>query len=282
MFNSTVLEVAIGLCFCFAAISLIASSVNEALASLLGLRAASLLRGIKELVNDPRFTGLAKQLYNHSLINPLLDGSVEKKEDQLAFKPSYIDARRFADAFIECLPNAPRTFGDLGGAIEKVDDRQLKVMLQGMYTRAGGQLDALRSELARWFDAGMNHVSGAYKRRAQLTSFCIAFALAGLLNVDTFRLFRVLWLHPDAVAKLATTRSAPEALTQLATLPSGWGEGAASLLSWHGPVVIGGWLITASAALFGAPFWFDVLQRFVNLRGTGQKPASGEKNEAST
>jgi hypothetical protein len=31
-----------------------------------------------------------------------------------------------------------------------------------------------------------------------------------------------------------------------------------------------GWLIAAGAALFGAPFWFDVLQRFVQLRGTGR------------
>jgi hypothetical protein len=34
-----------------------------------------------------------------------------------------------------------------------------------------------------------------------------------------------------------------------------------------------GWLMTALAALFGAPFWFDTLQRFVSLRGTGDPPA---------
>jgi hypothetical protein len=35
-----------------------------------------------------------------------------------------------------------------------------------------------------------------------------------------------------------------------------------------------GWIIAAGAALFGAPFWFDVLQRFVQLRGTGRPPAA--------
>lgn len=34
-----------------------------------------------------------------------------------------------------------------------------------------------------------------------------------------------------------------------------------------------GWFITAIAAIFGAPFWFDLLQRFVRLRGTGKPPA---------
>jgi hypothetical protein len=34
-----------------------------------------------------------------------------------------------------------------------------------------------------------------------------------------------------------------------------------------------GWILTILATLFGAPFWFDTLQRFVQIRGTG--PESG-------
>ena len=33
-----------------------------------------------------------------------------------------------------------------------------------------------------------------------------------------------------------------------------------------------GWLITALATLFGAPFWFDALQQFVRLKGAGPSP----------
>jgi hypothetical protein len=33
-----------------------------------------------------------------------------------------------------------------------------------------------------------------------------------------------------------------------------------------------GWLITALAISLGAPFWFDLLNKFVQLRGTGAKP----------
>jgi hypothetical protein len=43
MLNSTVLEVAFGLVFCFASVALIASSVYEALASWMNLRAKTLL-----------------------------------------------------------------------------------------------------------------------------------------------------------------------------------------------------------------------------------------------
>lgn len=33
-----------------------------------------------------------------------------------------------------------------------------------------------------------------------------------------------------------------------------------------------GWLFTAAALTLGAPFWFDTLQKFVNIRGAGAKP----------
>jgi len=47
-----------------------------------------------------------------------------------------------------------------------------------------------------------------------------------------------------------------------------WGEVCAH------PTHIAGWFIMAIASLFGAPFWFDTLQRFVQLRGTGDKPTT--------
>jgi len=35
-----------------------------------------------------------------------------------------------------------------------------------------------------------------------------------------------------------------------------------------------GWLITALAVSLGGPFWFDLLNRLVDLRGAGPRPAS--------
>jgi len=55
-------------------------------------------------------------------------------------------------------------------------------------------------------------------------------------------------------------------------LPIGWQEAMpASRLGWFYKL-IGLWL-TATALSLGAPFWFDVLSRFMNLRGSGDKPA---------
>lgn len=44
------------------------------------------------------------------------------------------------------------------------------------------------------------------------------------------------------------------------------------------PMIIG-WALTAIAASLGAPFWFDTLNRFVNLRNAGRPP--GEKDPTS-
>ena len=38
--------------------------------------------------------------------------------------------------------------------------------------------------------------------------------------------------------------------------------------------MLGGWPLTAFAMMLGAPFWFDALCRFVNIRNVGTKPAN--------
>jgi hypothetical protein len=38
------------------------------------------------------------------------------------------------------------------------------------------------------------------------------------------------------------------------------------------PTQVLGWIFTATAFTLGAPFWFDLLQKFVNVRGAGGRP----------
>ncbi|MFL5780153.1 MAG: hypothetical protein ACJ760_02465 [Thermoleophilaceae bacterium] len=54
-------------------------------------------------------------------------------------------------------------------------------------------------------------------------------------------------------------------------LPLGWSAAnrPGSFKDWASKIA--GLLITATALSFGAPFWFDVLGRVANLRGTGEK-----------
>jgi hypothetical protein len=267
MLNSTMLDVALGLVFCWGAVALIASSVYESIASLFKLRANQLVNGVKELLNDKTFTGLAQAVYKSALVNPR-DPGTSTKESQLTAKPSYIDPQHFAAALVEAIQGAPVAAQDLGTMIGQIEDQQIRTMLLGMYARAGGKVEAIEQQLASWFSAGMERVSGVYKRKAQLFSFLIAFAIAGALNIDTFHLCGVLWAHPTDVASLALPSGSSVALSELKQLPVGWTSGATM-----SALALLGWLATASSALFGAPFWFGLLQRLVNVRGTGPRPA---------
>ena len=38
-----------------------------------------------------------------------------------------------------------------------------------------------------------------------------------------------------------------------------------------------GWLLTALAASLGAPFWFDVLNKFISIRSVGKAPEERPK-----
>ncbi|HSD40064.1 MAG TPA: hypothetical protein VLC92_21370 [Rhodocyclaceae bacterium] len=276
MFNSTVLEVAIGLCFTFASISLIASSLNEALASALKLRANTLLDGVKALLNDHQFDGLARDIYNSALVNPRASGQARTEAD-LEYRPSYIEPRQFASSLIESIQKTGDTFEDLGRSIDAIQNEQLHTMLRGIYDRAAGRIEVVHAELAGWFDNGMDRVSGAYKRRSQLFCFLIALALAVVLNIDAIHLFSTLWKHPSLVAALPASGSmgdTAQVFNDLKVLPVGWEAPPAFDLTLIRRIF--GWLITASSALFGAPFWFDALQKVVNLRGSGTKTATEE------
>ena len=68
-------------------------------------------------------------------------------------------------------------------------------------------------------------------------------------------------------------------VTQLESrgLPIGWAKGwdtsgAAGQLIWVIVAALAGWLISATATIYGAPFWFDMLQKVTRLAGTGPPP----------
>ena len=80
MFNSTVLEVGIGLIFCFCAVSLIVSSINEGLSSFLQMRGKYLRKGIQTLLNEP--AGAAE-------LHSALDAIARRAESLSSFVGTY-------------------------------------------------------------------------------------------------------------------------------------------------------------------------------------------------
>jgi hypothetical protein len=276
MFGSTVLEVAIGLTFCYGTLALIVSTVQEALASAFRLRANTLLGGVKSMLNDPRFSGLAQQVYAHPLVNPHGDGAATDQRS-LRAKPSYIEPMHFAMALVDSIQKVPGNVARLGADIDALDDPQLRRALQALYQRADGDLQRFQASVAGWFDNAMERVSGAYKRQSLLMSLLLSLLLTIMFNIDSIHLFQALWQQPGLAANI---KAAPVALDRatfdaLWTLPIGW-TSFPPVLNGEFLLRVAGWLVTASTALFGAPFWFDILQRAMQMRGTGSKPEGQE------
>jgi hypothetical protein len=317
LFNSAVLDVAIGMIFVFLAVSLAASAVTEAIAGLFNLRSNTLLLGIKDLLNDPNFNALAAQIYQHALVNPQNNGAGTTEAALTVNAPAYVQPMQFANALIDILdtgkPNISTPPGGhpgrmVGGNIASITaainyvvpaaaNPQINSMLLGLVNRTGGDIAQMKQEISAWFDNSMDRLSGFYKRRTQLINFFAALILAGVLNISAIHVAKVLWLQPidtrvvDNAAKdtLRDPLTALETLNKL-PLPIGWDHynaGSPGLASWNPPALgdypemLFGWLITAAGTVFGAPFWFDTLQRVVRLKAAGPSPKEKQTDTAA-
>ena len=113
MFNSTILDVAIGMIFVYLLLSLICSAAHEMGEYWLKKRASDLERGVRELLTtedgaDPG--NLVQKLYNHGMVSGLFKGKYEDSRIGSRLRhlvgtklPSYIPSRNFALALMDLI-----------------------------------------------------------------------------------------------------------------------------------------------------------------------------------
>jgi hypothetical protein len=315
VFGSEILEVAIGLVFFYLLLSLICTMLTELISRALALRSTNLEEGVKNLLNDPGGTALAKELYNHPLV-----ASLAKRGDSRRWlffryksKPSYIPARNFALALFDLIAPSNsmerKTIKEVRAKVVQLPTanedvrRQLLTLIGAEYT-----FDEALKSVETWFNDAMDRVSGWYKRKAELITLALGLFISILLNADTLMLANVLAINPTlrasvvAAAERRVERPIPAEsdtpLTQASelqaelkqlNLPIGWlrqsenqeepQEVPDNPTTWFYKIV--GLLFTSIAVSLGAPFWFDLLERFVNLRGAGRKPERADQENSS-
>ena len=123
MFGSSILEAAIALIFVYLLLSLMCTALNEGIASLIQKRGKNLFEGIKNLLNDPTFTGLAQQVYNHGLIGGISQNAANPRKPTRL--PSYMSSENFSLALLDILGTRgiiSTEYGDLLAAAESADD----------------------------------------------------------------------------------------------------------------------------------------------------------------
>jgi hypothetical protein len=164
MFNSTIIDVAIGMVLSFLAVSLSASAITEAISSVLQLRQKTLVKGVQALLNyHPQDHPLALDLYKSALISPLTTGTATSFED-LNHKPAYIDSRQFALAFYNALEKrtpqaAVGQTPSTDDVIRMISDPQLKNAMEALWDISAKDVDAFKHNIAVWFDNSMDRLS---------------------------------------------------------------------------------------------------------------------------
>jgi hypothetical protein len=308
--GNAALEVLIGLFFLYFLLSLVCSSVNEAISSVLKLRAQNLEQGIRSLLDGE---ANAKAFYDHPRIQALIKPA--GRFFKAPRKPSYISSRSFALTVLDTFapPTGPRSNDLIARATKAVAaggpasaHPTVQGMLRDALLEARGDVDAFRGAIERSFDEVMERASGWYKRKVQLILFLLAVGLVGVVNADTLGIAQRLWkddaLRATAVAQAnrvvqaggakcaaktpGATQGAATTQADVATatdcldevkalgLPFGWSHDTSphSATGVLGKLL--GLLVTAFALTLGAPFWFDLLGKVSHLRGSGAKPKS--------
>lgn len=305
MFGSDLLDVLIGLFLVYFLFSLLCTGVNELIIGHLArLRAKMLEQGVSRLLAD---TELARQFFAH----PLISGLAQQNEK----RPAYIPARTFVSGLMAVLDERlqaagpdPKTAGPLRISSDLAAFRAAvnglgagpaaKILLRLIADAA--DLAEARQRLEQWFNDGMDRVSGWYKRTTQWWLVVWAALFVAAFNVDSISITQVLLNNSKLRAVLVaaaqeTVRTPPvtpptrnEGATNITTVAqSSIRQVAAQIqqlnlpLGWSAPpedwfLKICGLLLSVGALSLGAPFWFDLLNKAVNLRAGGKPPESGK------
>jgi hypothetical protein len=311
-----ILETVISLAFIYFLLSVFVSGFNEWLSSKRGRRGKFLRIGLTRLIPDD---AIYRRLLHHPLVESLYRERVAKGK-----MPSYIPPSDFAAALMDVIVTRAAkmtgkaegqtalTFLELEAAVRTLQNQgsPLARALLPILDRAQGDLTKAAEGIERWFNGGMDRVSGWYKEAAMTQLFLLSMAVTVLANVDTIHILQVLWRVPQLTAQIAdaaartvekkeSSPTADQARAELQKLeaqglPIGFsclGQASLEQTDWktvfdkcaanvrqqaegNWALKIIGWLITALAVAMGAPFWFDLLSRLVNMRGAGPKPAT--------
>jgi len=181
-------------------------------------------------------------------------------------------------------------------------DSAFTQVLLALISEAGDDLEKARRNIENWYDEAMDRVSGWYKRKTQLILLVIGILVSVVLNADSFAIADRLWRDDtlrDSVVAAAEQRAGtplsseqdasdqetsdtPDQGTPLTevedelnelnglNIPIGWDE-LPDGQGWVSKIL--GLAFTALALSLGAPFWFDMLNKVINLRGVGKRPS---------
>ena len=145
-----------------------------------------------------------------------------------------------------------------------------------------------------WFDISMTRASFWYKDQAKTFAFIIGLVLSITFNIDSIYITQELWREPTlrqtlvAQAQNANLDTGAKSVSELEEyyadleIPVGWQSTSlpATPAAWGTKIL--GFLISALAAMQGAPFWFDILKNILKIKGTPKEEKAKDISPPST
>ncbi|GAB5553940.1 MAG: hypothetical protein Sapg2KO_35310 [Saprospiraceae bacterium] len=291
------LQVVIGLVFVLLLLSLLATTIMELLASFFALRGRNLESALKNLLSS---SDKAEELFKDFKSNSLYR-QLSQKAGKTRRSPSYLSAESFQSILFDVILKGEK-IDQIVDKIETLPDDDLKNVLKQLLNDAEYELQEFKGKIHGWYDNIMDRASGWYKRMVQKIVVLVGIMIAVVFNADTIAIFERLESDPeslqqvvnlaenylaktDAEQVITATPTFDQRLDEVRSLINDEIEQAKSPLGlgWEGisfrtfsptewGIKILGWIVTALAISLGAPFWFDLLRKLVNIRSSGNKP----------
>jgi hypothetical protein len=172
-------------------------------------------------------------------------------------------------------------------------DPRVKQALMTLVDAAGNDVSRARENIEAWYNSSMERVTGWYKRRGQAIMLVLGLGVVIAVNADTIAISTSLSRDKavrdslvaaaqDYVKQQSDTDKAMDRVDKYTDkirnlgLPLGWNKGnllsipdktkPGESMSWTMKII--GWLITTVAISLGAPFWFDLLNKFIAVRSS--------------
>jgi hypothetical protein len=293
MFGIESLDVMIGIVTIYLIFALACTAIVEAVSTWLNLRSTNLEAALGEFlhgsVEDDK--AFVDAFFAHPIVQSLSKGSDGR--------PSYIPPE-IVGQVVTSLVYAKEGASTLKQAIDDLPgtnrDNRIKGLLDALYGEAGEDIAAFRKLVEYHYDAAMDRASGWYKKKTHTVALIISAFLVIGANVDTLRIANALSTNPEARTKMvelaqkqvdqfnaaSSIPAAPafqEATEKLAKanadltsagIQLGWTAPPSGAGAWASKII--GLLVSILAISLGAPFWFDILNRVMQVRAAGMSP----------
>ncbi len=292
------LEVVIALVFVMLVLSLFASTVMEAISSVLALRGKNLEKAIRNMLDDDEVETLFYERFRNNPIYEQLSNRFASNRRP----PSYVSDETFRIILFQELLQG-KDLSKIRDQIEGLPEGSLKKVLIQLLNDAQEDIEEFKNKVKSWYNSVMDRAAGWYRRNTGRILVYIGFGIAIIFNADSIGIFNTLQNDPQAlqeVVNLATDfaqktdsldlnpRSRQDVQASIDKVQSvinnqvesvktplglGWDIDRVQSMTveeWIFKLI--GLVITAFAISLGAPFWFDLLKKLVNVRGSGTKP----------